>query len=34
VEQGFREVPMTELPEARKQMYNLKRRSKVLVKAL
>ena len=34
VEQGFREVPMTELPEARKQAYNFQRRSKVLVKTL
>ncbi|MBI1396123.1 MAG: amino-acid N-acetyltransferase [Betaproteobacteria bacterium] len=34
VEQGFREVPVGDLPEQRQQFYNYRRRSKVLVKQL
>lgn len=34
VEQGFREVPVSELPARRQQFYNYQRRSKVLVKPI
>ena len=34
VEQGFTEVPVAELPAARREFYNFQRRSKVLVKPL
>jgi len=34
VQNGFREVPVTELPAERRQLYNWQRRSKVFVKAL
>jgi amino-acid N-acetyltransferase len=34
IERGFVEAGVDELPEARRELYNLQRRSKVLVKSL